>query len=118
MLKQFQQITKYFKIFTFLTADMLILLLYIVSLLMRAFRLLFVTQGNYMYMTFVCVCVCVCALSCSVVSDSATPWTAAHNSLFMGFPKQKYWSGLPFPSPVFFCELHSVIMTKYLKTQF
>ena len=60
MLKQFQQITKYFKIFTFLTADMLILLLYIVSLLMRAFRLLFVTQGNYMYMTFVCVCVCVC----------------------------------------------------------
>ena len=64
----------------------------------------------------VCVCVCVCTLSCSVVSDSATPWTVAHNSLFMGFAKRKYWSGLPFPSPVFFCELHSVIMKKYLKT--
>ena len=30
----------------------------------------------------------------SVVSDSATPWT-----LCMGFSKQEYWSGLPFPSP-------------------
>ena len=30
----------------------------------------------------------------------ATPWTAAYQaSLSMGFSKQKYWSGLPFPSP-------------------
>ena len=29
-----------------------------------------------------------------------TPWTvASHASLFMGFPRQEYWSGLPFPSP-------------------
>ena len=29
-----------------------------------------------------------------------TPWTVAHQaSLFMGFPRQDYWSGLPFPSP-------------------
>ena len=29
-----------------------------------------------------------------------TPWTVAHWApLFMGFPRQKYWSGLPFPSP-------------------
>ena len=29
-----------------------------------------------------------------------TPWTAACQApLSMGFPKQKYWSGLPFPSP-------------------
>ena len=28
-----------------------------------------------------------------------TPWTIAHWSpLSMGFPKQEYWSGLPFPS--------------------
>ena len=28
------------------------------------------------------------------------PWTVAHQtSLFMGFPRQEYWSGLPFPSP-------------------
>ena len=29
-----------------------------------------------------------------------TPWTVAHQDpLSMGFPRQKYWSGLPFPSP-------------------
>ena len=30
----------------------------------------------------------------------ATPWTAAHQApLPMGFSRQEYWSGLPFPSP-------------------
>ena len=40
--------------------------------------------------------------SCSVVSDSfETLWTVAHQApLSMGFPRQEYWSGLPFPSPV------------------
>jgi len=35
------------------------------------------------------------------VSDSfATLWTVAHQaSLSMGFSRQEYWSGLPFPSP-------------------
>ena len=34
-------------------------------------------------------------LSCSVMSDSATPWTVAHQALLsMGFPRQEYWSGL------------------------
>ena len=29
-----------------------------------------------------------------------TPWTIAHQaSLSVGFPRQKYWSELPFPSP-------------------
>ena len=29
-----------------------------------------------------------------------TLWTVAHQApLFMGFPRQEYWSGLPFPSP-------------------
>ena len=37
-------------------------------------------------------------LSC--VSLSAAPWTVAHQApLFMGFPRQEYWNGLPFPSP-------------------
>ena len=32
--------------------------------------------------------------------DSVTPWTVAHQApLSMGFSKQEYWSGLPFPSP-------------------
>ena len=36
----------------------------------------------------------------SVVSSSATPWTAAYQALLsMGFSRQEYWSGLPFPSP-------------------
>ena len=36
-----------------------------------------------------------------VISDTfATPWTVAcQASLSMGFPRQEYWSGLPFPSP-------------------
>ena len=36
-----------------------------------------------------------------VVSDSfATLWTTALQApLSMGFPRQEYWSGLPFPSP-------------------
>ena len=37
----------------------------------------------------------------SVVSDYfATPWTVAHQAtLSMRFPRQEYWSALPFPSP-------------------
>ena len=36
----------------------------------------------------------------SVVSDSATPWTVAHEALLsMGFFRQESWSGLPFPPP-------------------
>ena len=38
--------------------------------------------------------------SLSRVQLSASPWTAAHRaSLSMGFPRQEYWSGLPFASP-------------------
>ena len=37
----------------------------------------------------------------SVVSDSfATPWTVARWApLSLSFPRQEYWSGLPFLSP-------------------
>ena len=36
----------------------------------------------------------------SHVQPFATPWTATHQaSLCMGFPRQEYWSGLPFPFP-------------------
>ena len=39
-------------------------------------------------------------VSCSVVSDSAAPYTVAHQvPLSMGFSRQEHWSGLPFPSP-------------------
>ena len=39
-------------------------------------------------------------VSRSVLSDSVTPWTIAHQALLSTeFSKQEYWSGLPFPSP-------------------
>ena len=38
--------------------------------------------------------------SLSRVQLFVTPWTVAHQApLSMGFSKQEYWSGLPFPSP-------------------
>ena len=40
--------------------------------------------------------------SLSHVRLFATPWTAVHASqapLSVGFSRQEYWSGLPFPSP-------------------
>ena len=38
-----------------------------------------------------------CVLSCSVTSNSATPWTAACQApLSIGFSRQEHWSGLPF----------------------
>ena len=37
------------------------------------------------------------------VSDSGTPGTVAHQApLSMGFSRQEYWSGLPFPSQEIF----------------
>ena len=38
--------------------------------------------------------------SLSRVRLFVTPWTVAYQApLSMGFPRQEYWSGLPFPSP-------------------
>ena len=38
--------------------------------------------------------------SLSRVQLFASPWTVAyHTPLSMGFLRQEYWSGLPFPSP-------------------
>ena len=42
---------------------------------------------------------CVCAQSYSHVQLFATSWTVAHQApLSMGFSRQEYWSGLPFPT--------------------
>ena len=39
------------------------------------------------------------SVSCSVMSDSATPWTISlRASLSMGFSRKEYWSGVPLPS--------------------
>ena len=43
---------------------------------------------------------CVNAQSLSCVRLFATLWTVARQApLSLGFPRQEYWSGLPFPSP-------------------
>ena len=40
----------------------------------------------------------------------ATPWTAAYQAPpSMGFSRQKYWSGVPLPSPALQLDLSSVI---------
>ena len=46
-------------------------------------------------------CVCVHTRSAAVMSKSfVTPWTVAHQApLSMGFSRQEYQSGLPFPPP-------------------
>ena len=37
---------------------------------------------------------------------SVTPWTVAHQApLSMGFSRQEYWSGLPFPSLLYIKEI-------------
>ena len=51
---------------------------------------------------FVCVYVCACVYAqlLSRMQLFATPWTIVHQTpLSMGFPRQKYWRGFPFPSP-------------------
>ena len=54
------------------------------------------------------ICVCIHTRSCSslLFSDRLVsysfeiPWIVAHQTpLSMGFPRQEYWSGPPFPSP-------------------
>ena len=46
------------------------------------------------------VCMVCMSVSCSVVSNTGTPWTTACQApLSVGFSRQEYWSGQPFPSP-------------------
>ena len=46
------------------------------------------------------VCVCVCTQSLSYVQLFETTQAVARQApLSMGFSRQKYWSGLPFPTP-------------------
>ena len=54
-----------------------------------------------LYLTYDETALCACVLShfCRV-RLFVTPWTVARQApLSMGFPRQAYWSGLPFPSP-------------------
>ena len=45
-------------------------------------------------------CCCFCCLINVVSHSFMTPWSAAcQAALSIGFPRQEYWSGLPFTSP-------------------
>ena len=45
-------------------------------------------------------CCCCCCLVAKLHPTLASPRTVAYQApLSMGFPRQEYWSGLPFPSP-------------------
>ena len=45
-------------------------------------------------------CIMLVTLSLTCVQLYATPWTVAHQApQSMGFPRQEYWSGLPFRPP-------------------
>ena len=47
-----------------------------------------------------CVCVCARAQSLHCVWFFVTPWTVAHQTpLSIGYSRQAYWSGFPFPTP-------------------
>ena len=60
------------------------------------------------------MCVCVCVYS--VVQDSAIPWSAARQAaLSTAFPRQEYWSGLPFPSPKLINQ--SIKISSFFKIQ-
>ena len=57
------------------------------------------------------------------MSDSLTLWTVAHPALLsMGFSRQEYWSGLPFPSPEYLPDpgiepMSSVLQADSLPTE-
>ena len=48
----------------------------------------------------VCVCVCVCTRAHAQFYLFASSWMVAHQApLSREFPRQEYWSGLPFDTP-------------------
>ena len=71
--------------------------IYLIPLSLDSPSLTFFYSIFYFYNALNTLCI-----SRSVVSQFfATPWTVAHQApLSMGFPRQEYWSGLPFPSAV------------------
>ena len=61
------------------------------------------TGIQYTHTHKLCICnsLCMCVLGCfSCVQLFANLCATAHQApLSMGFPREEYWSGLPFPSP-------------------
>ena len=68
--------------------------------LMVFFYIMLVFSSLWFLWIYCMFLICVCeSLSC--VWLLVTPWTVAHQApLSMGFSRQEYWSGLPFPPPL------------------
>ena len=61
--------------------------------------ILYIVKTDFSWKSFV-MCERACAQSLSLVWLFTTPWTVACKvPLFMEFPRQGYWNGLPFPTP-------------------
>ena len=57
-------------------------------------------EGGHLYLHYLHHSLKVKVRSLSRVQLFATLWTVGHQApASMGFPRQEYWSGLPFPSP-------------------
>ena len=64
------------------------------------FLILLVYAYLYCSLLLMSISVCVCAKWLQWCPTLCTPWTVALQALLsMGFSRQEYWSGLPFPSP-------------------
>ena len=51
----------------------------------------------YLYSSWIITLLCMCAQSCLTLRDAMD---CTHQApLSMGFARQEYWNGLPFPSP-------------------
>ena len=66
------------------------------SCIVRQFYFL-ILEGTTMLFSIATAHASVCV--CSVMSDSWQPYVICQASLSMGFSRQEYWSGLPFPPP-------------------
>ena len=54
------------------------------------------TSLEFILCMCVCVCVCVCSQSCPTLCDPVD--CSPPGSSVMGFSRQEYWNGLPFPT--------------------
>ena len=57
------------------------------------------SRANSSFAMCVRVCVCVCVCVCDTCDPVTSRTAVCQAPLSMGFSRQKYWSGLPFPSP-------------------
>ena len=72
----------------------------LLSCLVSVFLIMSLTQNKYTDISCIPIHYKVKVKSLSRVRLSATPWTAAHQAPpSMGFSRQEYCSGLPFPYP-------------------